>query len=113
MALQKEEQIKAGTRRRTRRGASAKLKEKLRKQREEGERIDEALEHDPEEEKIDNMRKVHLLDFLRERMIVFDKVPKKTELVRRAKAVLKRGGAIQKKLRKRLVKRKTTYRKRT
>ena len=111
LALQKEEQIKAGTRRQTRSGAAKNLKEKLRKQKEEGERIDRLLDYSSGEEEINNMRKTHLLDFLRERNITFDKVPKKVELVRRAKAVRKRGGSI-KPVRKRLVKRKRTYKRR-
>ena len=41
--IRKEQEIAAGTRRRTRSGASARLKEKLRKQREEGKRLDKLL----------------------------------------------------------------------
>ena len=108
LALQKEEQIKAGTRRRTRSGAAAALKEKLRKQKEEGERIDKLLDYSSGEEEVETMNKSQLLAFLKERNITFEKFVKKVELVRRVKSVRKRGGGIK----KRLVKRKRTYKRR-
>ena len=120
LQIHREELEKAGIKRRTRRQKRKKYTdsdeefEKMLEEHEaEGKDIQKkkkVVKKPAEERPIEEMRKPHLVEFLKKRNITFKKIPTKRELVRLAKAANKLGGAIR--IRKRLVKRRNTFPKR-